>query len=120
MLNDKLNGEERPWGRYDNLYEDDNCKVKKITIKPNQNPSYQMHFKRSEVWVVISGTGQLRLNDVYTDLTPGSVANIPLEAKHTITNTGDDDLVFIEVQMGTYFGEDDIVRLEDKYGRQGS
>ena len=114
----ELNGESRPWGRYDNLYEDETCKVKKIIVKAGQNPSYQMHFKRSEIWVVVSGTGQVRLNDDYKDVKAGTVIEVPLQSKHTILNTSDEDLVFIEVQLGSYFGEDDIVRLEDKYGRQ--
>jgi len=108
----------RPWGTYEVLYDGEDCKVKRIVVKPKQNPSYQYHFKRRECWVVVSGAGHARLEDKKVDLVPGSVLNIPLEAKHTIVNTHEtDDLVFIEVQTGTYFGEDDIVRLEDLYGR---
>ena len=111
------NGEKRPWGRYDNIYEDDDCKVKRIVIEPGESPSYQMHYKRSEVWVVVSGTGKVRINDEYREVASGDCIIVPKESKHTIANTGKDKVVFIEVQLGSYFGEDDIVRLEDKYGR---
>jgi mannose-6-phosphate isomerase-like protein (cupin superfamily) len=75
----------RPWGTFENLLDTEYCKVKQIIIKPGQAPSYQYHFKRSEVWVVVKGKGELKLND--------------------------------EIKQGSYFGEDDIVRLEDNYGR---
>ena len=107
----------RPWGTYEVLLDDKDCKVKKITIKPGESPSYQMHFKREEKWIIISGTGMLRLNDNKREIKAGDVIEIPLEAKHSIENTGKEKLTFVEVQLGTYFGEDDIVRLEDKYGR---
>ena len=109
--------EERPLGTFENLLDTDYCKVKEIVIKPGQAPSYQYHFKRSEVWVVTKGTGELRLNDVTTQVSTGSILHIPVQAKHQIKNTGTEDLYFIEVQLGEYFGEDDIVRLEDNYGR---
>ena len=109
--------ENRPWGSYTVLYNDSTCQVKKITIAPEQAPSYQYHFKRKELWYVIQGKGQLRLDDKYTDVNEGCTINVDFEQKHQIKNTGNIDLVFIEIQTGTYFGEDDIVRLEDKYGR---
>ena len=109
--------ENRPWGTFENLVDKSYCKVKEIIIKPGQAPSYQYHFKRSEVWIVVSGSEELRLNDNITNVTVGSVLQIPVEAKHQIRNTGLEDLIFIEVQLGEYFGEDDIVRLEDSYGR---
>ena len=109
--------ENRPWGNFENLLDNTSCKVKKIVIHPEQAPSYQYHFKRSEVWVVVKGVGELKLDDVIYKVSSGDVFQIPLKAKHQIKNTGKDDLVFIEVQLGTYFGEDDIVRIEDNYGR---
>ena len=113
-----LKFEERPWGNYQVLYDGENCKVKKITIKPGQSPSYQMHYKRSENWIIVSGKAHVRLDDVMSEHYPGDNVFIPVESKHTIHNKSlKEDLVFIEVQTGTYFGEDDIVRLEDKYGR---
>ena len=109
--------ETRPWGTFENLLDTDYCKVKQIIIKPGQAPSYQYHFKRSEVWVVVQGKGELKLDDVLYPVNSGDTINIPLKAKHQIQNTGNEDLIFIEVQLGEYFGEDDIIRLEDKYGR---
>lgn len=109
--------EERPWGQFENLLDSELCKVKQIIIKPGQAPSYQYHFKREEVWVVVKGTGELKLDDNIIPAKSGSIFHIPVEAKHQIRNTGEEDLIFIEVQLGTYFGEDDIIRLEDNYGR---
>ena len=109
--------EERPWGNFENLLDNDQCKVKRIVIKPDQAPSYQYHFKRSEVWVIVEGRGELKLNGNKTYIEAGNVVKVPVEVKHQIRNTGTTDLVFIEVQLGSYFGEDDIVRLEDNYGR---
>lgn len=108
---------EKPWGTYENLLEDSSTKVKKIVIKPGQKPSYQYHFKRSEVWVIVAGKGTVLLDEQESEVSVGSVVVVPVEVKHRITNTGEEDLVFIEVQTGTYFGEDDIVRLEDAYSR---
>lgn len=109
----------RPWGRYDILYDGDDCKVKRITVKPGKRLSYQYHFKREELWVFISGYGVATIDDQdYTVVgSAGSQVSIGFEQKHRIANTGDVDLVFIEIQTGDYFGEDDIVRLEDDYGR---
>ena len=109
--------EERPGGEFENLIDSDFCKVKQIIIKPGQAPSYQYHFKRSEIYVVTKGKALLCLDDVECELNVGDVAKIPVKAKHQVTNIGDEDLVFIEVQLGEYFGEDDIVRVKDNYGR---
>ena len=108
---------EKPWGSYTNLMDEPYTKVKKIVIKPGEAPSYQQHFKRSEIWVVVKGIGECKIDDVVTYHTPGDVINIKKEQKHQFTNIGQTDLVFVEIQLGEYFGEDDIVRLEDKYGR---
>ena len=107
----------KPWGSYENLLDEEYTKVKKIVIKPGQSPSYQYHFKRSEIWVIVKGEAEVRMNDVVTRYGIGDVVTIPTEAKHQPKNVGDDDLVFVEIQLGEYFGEDDIVRLNDKYGR---
>lgn len=109
--------ENRPWGNFENLLDDKFCKVKKIIIKPNEAPSYQYHFKREEVWIIVKGTGQLKLNESIKNVKEKDILHIPVEAKHQIKNTGDEDLIFIEVQLGEYFGEDDIVRINDIYGR---
>ena len=107
----------RPWGTYEVLLDDDNCKVKKIIVKSGENPSYQYHYQRSEDWIVISGKGEVCLDDDTFTVTQGDRIHVPVLSKHTIKNCGDEILVFIEIQTGDYFGEDDIVRLEDKYGR---
>lgn len=107
----------KPWGSYKNLMDEDYTKVKKIVINPGESPSYQYHFKRSEIWVLVKGTGKVKIDDEVYYYREGDVVFIPKEVKHQMTNIGDDDLIFIEVQLGEYFGEDDIVRLEDKYGR---
>lgn len=107
----------KPWGSYTNLLDEEYTKVKKIVIKPGESPSYQYHFKRSEVWIIVKGNAEVKVNDVLTKNTVGDIIRIPVEAAHQVKNIGSDELVFIEVQLGSYFGEDDIVRLEDKYGR---
>lgn len=109
--------ETRPWGDFENLLEEEFCKVKKISIAPDQAPSYQYHFKRSEVWIVVQGSGELKQDDSLRAVKYGDTLTIPKESRHQIKNTGTENLVFIEVQLGRYFGEDDIVRLEDDYGR---
>ena len=107
----------KPWGSYENLLDEEYTKVKKIVIKPGQSPSYQYHFNRSEIWVIVNGEAEVRIDDVVTRYGVGDVVTIPTEVKHQPKNIGDDDLIFVEIQLGEYFGEDDIVRLEDKYGR---
>ena len=109
--------EQRPWGEFENILDVPYCKVKKIIIKPEQSPSYQYHFKRSEVYVIVQGTASITLDDVVSTFTIGDVIKIPVLTKHRVKNIGEDDLIFIEVQLGEYFGEDDIVRIEDNYGR---
>mgnify|MGYP001162629441 FL=1 len=110
--------EERPWGMFEVLLDSDNCKVKRITVKPGGRLSYQYHHKRSEVWTIVSGEAYMLLNDELSLHTYGETIFIPQGTKHRVENKGQDDLVFIEVQHGTYFGEDDIVRLEDDYNRK--
>lgn len=107
----------RPWGYYEVLYDGEDCKVKRIVVKPGGKLSYQYHHKRNELWTVISGSGFITLDDNTFYRHSGDTINIPKGAKHRVENKGDVDLVFIEVQTGTYFGEDDIIRIEDDYGR---
>lgn len=109
--------EERPWGNYEIIREDEKSKVKRITVHPGQRLSLQTHEKRSEYWVIVQGTGLVRLEEKEALCVAGDAFAIEEETAHRIANTGEDDLVFIEVQLGTYFGEDDIIRLEDDYGR---
>lgn len=107
----------RPWGEYHILFEDDNCKVKQIIVYPGGKLSYQYHYKRNEVWSITAGTGIFTLDDQTSICTAGDTLIIPTLAKHRIENTGSEPLIFIEVQRGSYFGEDDIVRIEDAYNR---
>ena len=109
--------ENRPWGKYEVLYDGEDCKVKKITVNPNQKLSYQYHHKRAEVWTVVSGTLTIILDDEKIFRGYGQSVRIPLGAKHRAWNETDEVVEFIEVQTGTYFGEDDIVRIEDDYNR---
>ena len=110
--------ENRPWGNYTILLDDNDCKVKTIIIKSGESPSYQYHFKRKENWIIVQGCGKLILNDAERDIKAGDHIFVDKLEKHKIINTGQEDLKFIEIQTGEYFGEDDIVRLEDKYGRK--
>lgn len=109
---------ETPWGSWTVLDDKDNFKVKKIIIKPGHRLSYQKHMKRQENWFIVQGEAEVTLNDDKKRLSHGDFIYIPFEAKHRIANISKtEDLIFIEIQRGTYFGEDDIVRFEDDYGR---
>lgn len=110
--------EMRPWGSFENLLDVPYCKVKEIVVKPGQAPSYQFHYKRNETWIIVNGVGEATLDDKISVVGPGDTVEVPIVMKHRIRNTGTEDLVFIEVQWGEYFGEDDIVRLADDYNRQ--
>ena len=107
----------RPWGTYASLKEEDGYKVKRITVKPGEALSLQYHHQRAEHWVVVQGTAMVQIGDVEHRTLPGEYRYIPLKEKHRLTNIGQDELVLIEVQCGSYLGEDDIVRLVDTYGR---
>ena len=92
-------------------------KAKTITVQPGKRLSYQRHAHRSEHWFVVTGSGTVVLDGVENAVGAGSSVDVPVGRAHRIANTGAQDLVFVEVQTGTYFGEDDIVRLEDDFGR---
>ncbi len=92
-------------------------KLKRIEVKTNQRLSYQLHYKRSEAWTIVAGEATVTLDGVDTIFKTGETVIIPVTTKHRVANYGKELLVFIEVQTGTYFGEDDIVRLEDDYKR---
>ena len=117
MTKKNMDGEERPWGRYDILLDSDKCKVKQITVMPGQRLSYQLHHRRSEHWYVVAGEGVVTLDGVEIKVPAGKAIDIPKESSHRVANRGNEPLVFIEVQTGDYFGEDDIVRIEDDYDR---
>jgi len=116
MLN--MESEQRPWGGFKILLDTPTYKVKEILVKSGQRLSYQMHYKRSEHWYVVQGEAVVTLDDKDITVKKGEYIDIPVEHKHRIANKCDIDIVFIEVQTGSYFGEDDIVRFEDDYGRE--
>lgn len=107
----------RPWGSYTVLEDADDCKVKRLVVKPGHVLSLQKHHRRSEHWTVVSGTAFVRIGDDEFDLRQNQSCYIPIDTLHRLENRTDQDLALIEVQCGDYFGEDDIVRLEDRYGR---
>ncbi len=109
----------RPWGSYDSLDGGPGFQVKRLTVLPGAVLSLQLHHRRAEHWVVVSGTARITRNDEVFDLDVGGHTFIPLGARHRIENPGTGTLRIIEVQVGDYLGEDDIVRFEDRYGRQG-
>ena len=110
-------GQQRPWGHYDVLADEPTHKVKRITVEPGQRLSYQRHAKRAEHWFVVSGEGVVTLDGEARPVSPGSAIDVPVGTAHRVASTGTEPLVFIEVQRGSYFGEDDIERLDDDYGR---
>ena len=107
----------RPWGSYTVLEEASNFKVKRIEVLPGKRLSYQKHSQRAEHWFVVEGTAKVTLDGNEITIQTGESIDIPIGAAHRVENPGDEDLIFIEVQRGTYLGEDDIVRLQDDYGR---
>jgi mannose-6-phosphate isomerase len=112
-----LEKSERPWGRYEVLQESATYKVKSIHVAIGKRLSYQRHQKRSEHWYVTQGTGEVTLDGKISPISPGSVIAVPQGVLHRVHNTGSIELIFVEVQTGSYFGEDDIERVEDDFGR---
>ena len=111
------NIDRRPWGTFEVLDDRERYKAKRMTVDPGQRLSYQKHARRAEHCVVVEGLALVTLDGNPNELRVGDSIDIPLGAAHRVENPGDTELVFIEVQTGDYFGEDDIVRLEDDYGR---
>lgn len=109
---------ERPWGKYYVLKDEENYKLKRIEVNPHHRLSYQYHHHRQEHWVVVKGEAVVILDGEEHTVKYGESIFIPLGAKHRIENRTDEVLEFIEVQTGTYFGEDDIIRIEDDYARE--
>ena len=107
----------RPWGYYLSISEDKGWQVKKIVVKPGCSISLQMHRYRSEHWVVVEGKALVEINNEKKFLNKNQSTYIPLASKHRLSNPGDEDLTLIEVQSGSYIGEDDIIRFKDDYGR---
>lgn len=108
----------RPWGFYEILSDSSDHKVKRITVFPDSRLSYQRHFQRSEHWYVVRGKAVVTVDGRDIELAPGRSVDLPVKTWHRVRNPdAREDLVFIEVQTGEYFGEDDIERSEDDYGR---
>jgi mannose-6-phosphate isomerase len=109
--------DQRPWGTFTVLDEADGFKVKRIEVLPGKRLSYQKHSQRAEHWVVVKGTAKVTLDDREITVETGQAIDIAIGSAHRVENPGRGPLVFIEVQRGGYLGEDDIVRLEDDFGR---
>ena len=109
--------EVRPWGEFHVLLDDPAFKVKRIDVLPGKRLSYQRHAKRSEHWTVVVGRARITLDGVDHELGVGQSIDIPVGTAHRVQNPGPGPLSFVEVQHGTYFGEDDIERLDDDFGR---
>jgi mannose-6-phosphate isomerase len=109
--------EHRPWGFYEVLSDEVACKVKRISVEPGKRLSLQRHKQRREHWFVVHGESIVTVGDKETNVVSGQAIDIPQGSLHRIANTGRERLVYIEVQLGSYFGEDDIERVEDDYGR---
>lgn len=110
----------RPWGNYESLDIDSGFQVKRIVVEPNAKLSLQKHQHRAEHWVVVQGIATVHCDGVDKDLSVNEHIYIPLGSVHRISNKTDDPVVIIEIQCGDYLGEDDIIRLEDDYGREGT
>jgi mannose-6-phosphate isomerase len=107
----------RPWGTFTVLDEGDGFKVKRIEVLPGKRLSYQKHAQRAEHWVVVQGTAKVTLDDQEITVPAGQAIDIAVGSAHRVENADTELLVFIEVQRGGYLGEDDIVRLQDDFGR---
>ena len=107
----------RPWGRYEILHSGDTHKVKCIWVTPGKRLSYQRHQKRAEHWFIVAGQARITLNGDVFEMGAGDSIDIGTGDLHRIENIGETELIFTEVQTGTYFGEDDIERIEDDFGR---
>ena len=109
--------DQRPWGHYTVLADEEDHKVKRIVVQPGKRLSLQRHQHRAEHWDVVKGEARVTLDESENMLTAGNAVDIPIRTKHRIENTSSEELVFIEVQTGSYFGEDDIERFDDDFGR---
>jgi mannose-6-phosphate isomerase-like protein (cupin superfamily) len=112
-----LETEKRPWGSFDVLIDDPHTKVKRITVLPGEILSLQSHQRRMEHWTVVKGVATVTVNEVTKEYGYGEHVFIPQGSKHRLANMSTETIEVVEVQLGDYFGEDDIVRYEDKYKR---
>ena len=109
--------DERPWGSFTVLDVADTYKVKRIEVLPHKRLSYQRHTHRTEHWMVVAGMAKVTLDGREITAAAGGTVDVPAGAAHRIENIGSEKLVFIEIQRGSYLGEDDIQRLQDDFGR---
>ena len=109
--------ENRPWGSFKVLDEGDSFKVKRISVNPGHKLSLQYHHHRSEHWTVVQGEATVTIGESTKPVKINESVYIPLKEKHALANEGEELMQLIEVQVGDYLGDDDIVRLEDRYGR---
>lgn len=109
--------DERPWGNFTVLDEGAGYKVKRIEVLPGKRLSYQKHAQRAEHWFIVQGTARVTLDGAEITLNAGEYVDIAIGAAHRIENPGAEKVIFVEVQRGDYLGEDDIVRLQDDFGR---
>lgn len=109
--------EVRPWGKFYVIADEKNYKIKRIEVNQGARLSYQYHLGRSELWLIIEGEAKVTVNGKEKTYMVGENVSIPLGAKHRVENNSNKRLVFIEIQTGKYFREDDIVRLEDDFNR---
>ncbi|MGH3414204.1 MAG: phosphomannose isomerase type II C-terminal cupin domain [Marmoricola sp.] len=112
-----LESEQRPWGSWHVIDVHDGYKIKRIHVSPGSRLSLQTHEHRSEHWVVIQGRATCTVGDTTKVVAAGESLDVPLGVSHRLGNDGEDELVVVEVQLGSYTGEDDICRLADDYGR---
>ena len=112
-----LEKSERPWGRYEVLQESPTHKVKCIWVLPGKRLSYQRHKFRAEHWFIVTGNAEVTIDGAVQQLNSGDSVDFGIGVAHRIANIGQTEVVFVEVQTGSYFGEDDIERIEDDFGR---
>ena len=119
-INEVVKIYERPWGTYQTISQDAQYQAKVITVNPGGRLSLQKHFKRAEHWVVVEGVPTITVDEMVKEFTVGEHIYIALEAVHRLENFTDSMVKIVEVQVGSYLGEDDIVRLDDIYQRDCS
>ena len=107
----------RPWGNFITIEENENWKVKKIEINPGSRISLQLHKHRSEHWIVVSGIANVEIDDKFSEIRKNESIYVPKGCKHRLSNLSKKSLIIIEIQSGSYLGEDDIIRFKDMYGR---
>ncbi len=117
MVGNTESEDQRPWGYYEVLSDCKDHKVKRIVVFPGKRLSLQRHFHRSEHWMIVKGAAKVTRGSEEIELNEGEAIDIPKGTRHRVQNLGKESLIFIEIQTGDYFGEDDVERFEDDFGR---